>query len=83
MIGFDSNSLLTVFTITSGIEKGSSYWLRYRAKNSIGWGPFSDEVVALAATKPSRPEKPVFNRYNATEDKIYIDLMKVENNGGS
>ena len=83
VIGFDSNSLFTVFTITKNIEKGSTYWLRYWAKNSIGWGPFSDEVVVLAATIPSRPPKPTFNRYSIADDKVYIDLYKVENNGGS
>lgn len=56
IIGFDVNSLLTAYTITTGIVKGREHGFRYRARNSIGWGDFSDETSILAATVPSAPD---------------------------
>jgi len=52
VVGFNINSLLTTYTITSGIVKGREHRFRYRARNMIGWGPFSDESSVLAATIP-------------------------------
>jgi hypothetical protein len=60
VIGFDTNSLLTTYTITSGIYKGREHRFRYRARNTIGWGPFSAESSILAATVPTAPTKPKF-----------------------
>jgi hypothetical protein len=42
VIGFSSNSLLKTVTITNGIVAGRSYRLMYRARNVVGWGPYSD-----------------------------------------
>jgi hypothetical protein len=47
--GFDSNSLLTTYTVTSGIIKGRKHRFMYRAKNKLGWGPYSDPSFILAA----------------------------------
>jgi hypothetical protein len=55
IIGFDTNSLVTAYTITSGIYKGRDHLFRYRAKNAIGWGLFSSESSILAATVPTAP----------------------------
>ena len=55
IIGFDSDSLLTTYTINTGIVKGRDYRFRYRAKNLIGWGSFSPEREVLAATVPQPP----------------------------
>ena len=40
------------------VERGLTYRLRYRAKNSIGWGDRSDVLNALAAEPPARPSAP-------------------------
>lgn len=81
LIGFSSNSLLTTFTITSGIYKGRDHIFRYRAKNAIGWGPYSSEGSILAATVPSPPLSPVFVSFSAAT--LYIQIRHSEDNGGS
>jgi len=63
IVGFDVNSLLTTYTIVNGIVKGRGHRFRYRARNIIGWGDFSDESSILAATTPTPPEKPLFNGF--------------------
>lgn len=40
-------------------ERGLVYRLQYRAKNSVGWGPFSDFVEVLAAEVPEATAAPV------------------------
>lgn len=73
IVGFDTNSLLTSYTITSGVIKGREHRFRYRARNSIGWGPFSDESAILAATIPTAPEKPLFDHFLA--NVLYINIQ--------
>lgn len=58
--GLESNSLLTTFTVTESIIKGRRHRFRYRAKNVVGWGPYSDDSFILAATVPDRAERPYF-----------------------
>lgn len=74
VIGFDVNSLLTTYTITTGIVKGREHRFRYRARNSIGWGDFSDETSILAATIPSPPEKPIFSSFNSGTETLYVRI---------
>jgi hypothetical protein len=50
--GYNINSLLTYYTITTGIIRGRTYRLRYRALNGAGWSSFSPILFALAATVP-------------------------------
>jgi hypothetical protein len=66
IVGYDSNSLLTTFLVTKSIVKGSYHQFRYRAKNTIGWGPYSGESSILAATVPSAPLKPLFQSFSAS-----------------
>jgi hypothetical protein len=42
------------------VERGLTYRLRYRAQNSVGWGPYSQILRALAAQPPCRPAAPIF-----------------------
>lgn len=81
IVGFDTNSLLTTYTITSGIVKGRSHRFRYRARNAIGWGPYSDEISILAATIPSAPIKPLFSSFSLST--LYIEIQQSSDNGGS
>ena len=55
IIGFTSNSLLTTITVSQNVTKGRLNRFMYRAKNSVGWGPYSAVSSVLAATVPSRP----------------------------
>ena len=58
--GLEQDQMLSEFTITEGIIKGRKHRLRYRARNSVGWGPYSEVAFVLAATKPSVPPHPYF-----------------------
>ena len=51
--GLTPYSMTTHFTVTEDVSKGRSHRFRYRAKNAVGWGPFSAEAVILAAEVPS------------------------------
>jgi hypothetical protein len=39
----------------TGVSSGINYRLKVRAKNKHGWGPYSDELIVLAAVEPSQP----------------------------
>ena len=43
----------------TGIYAGRTYKLKYRARNAIGYGPFSNVLFVLAARKPDTPIPPV------------------------
>jgi len=48
-------------TKSVGIYAGRTYKLRYRAKNLIGYGPYSDIGFILAARKPDTPIPPTIS----------------------
>lgn len=52
LVGFTSDYLRLWHTVTSNITKGTLYRFRYRAKNNIGWSPFSETGFLLAASVP-------------------------------
>ena len=62
LVGFKQNSLLTYFTIDDPdlVTKGRSLRFKYRAKNIVGWGPYSGEAYILAATVPKISDSPYF-----------------------
>ena len=60
LVGFNSNSMQTTYTVSQGVVKGRQHRFRYRARNFVGWGPFSDVSAVLAATVPVAPLKPLF-----------------------
>ena len=72
IVGFDINSLLTTYTIVNGIVKGREHRFRYRARNIIGWGEFSDESSILAATIPTPPLRPLFDGFTSATNTLKI-----------
>ena len=42
-----SESMIVEYNVT--VERGLTYRFRYRARNSVGWGPYSDAIEVLAA----------------------------------
>ena len=50
------NSML----ITTNIAKGSTYKLRFRARNVYGWSEWSPVTAILAGDKPKAPPIPKF-----------------------
>jgi hypothetical protein len=79
--GFSSYSLETDATVTVGILKGRAHRLRYRAKNAVGWGPFSEEATILAATVPAPPAPPVFAGFSAGALSVVVGAST--DNGGT
>jgi len=72
LIGGTSDSLETEYTISAGIQSGTLYRFRFRARNVNGWSSFSPISYIKAATVPRRPPAPVFN--TATATSITLDL---------
>jgi hypothetical protein len=51
--GFTSDDTSTSVTITSGITAGESYLFKIRAKNAVGWGPYSSIITIIPSSVPS------------------------------
>jgi hypothetical protein len=66
LVGETTNYLLTTFTVSSAITPGSHYMFKVRARNSLGWGEFSDVVTVKAATKPDQMNAPSQSIYAPT-----------------
>jgi hypothetical protein len=50
------DALLNSYVISSGIDSGASYSVRYRARNVLGWAAaYSPELVIIAASVPTEP----------------------------
>ena len=56
--------------IEDGLITGSIYYLRFRARNSIGWGPYSSNLVSALAAPPATPSVAV--RDDSLSDKTTI-----------
>lgn len=83
LIGFKANSLLTEFTIDDAdlIIKGRQHRFKYRAKNIVGWGPYSDDAFVLAARVPDRSERPYFLTFATST--LSIVIPRCLDNGGA
>ena len=75
--GSPSMSLEIVVPATRGL----AYRLRYRARNSVGWGGYSPELSALAAEPPSPPAAPIY--VSATGSSITLAFTESEDDGGA
>lgn len=83
VIGYNSNSLLTAYTISSGIEKGRQYRLVYRVKNAVGWSDYSPDTFILAASVPASTSKPTFDSFDSSNNTMYLNIPPSTDNGGS
>lgn len=64
--------MVTHYTVTQNITRGRSYRFKYRAKNAVGWGPYSAVSTVLAATVPSAPKAPYFLAFSDTTLSIVV-----------
>ena len=48
--------LLTEYMVTSGIAGGADYRFRVRARNTHGWGVWSEEALIYATSVPDQPD---------------------------
>ena len=69
-LSYTSNSLIT----------GSSYNFKYRAKNNIGWGPFSPTTSIVCGTSPNTPDAPSTVRVS---NNITVNWTLPSLNGGA
>ena len=81
LIGLSAESLLTTFTVSGGVIKGRRHRFKYRAQNTVGWGPYSDSEFVLAATVPARSDRPYFLTF--ANDKLSIVIPRTLDNGGT
>lgn len=79
--GGDTSNHISLSAHTStGIVKGLTYRVRYRAKNVNGWGEYSDITYIIAASVPDPPAKPFYA--SSTDTTITLGLSpSVVNNG--
>jgi len=56
--------------IEDSLVTGTIYYLRFRARNSIGWGPYSSNLVAALAAPPATPSVPI--RDDSLSDKTTV-----------
>jgi hypothetical protein len=63
------NSLSMVGILSTNVTSGLFYRLRYRAKNAIGYGNYSDIGYILTA---SRPDKPTIISTTITSSNVVI-----------
>lgn len=59
--------------VKTGLSAGSEYKFRIQARNSIGYGPFSEELVILAGAPPDRPVKPLIQITDKSLDINWIE----------
>ena len=69
------------FTVYDEIVEGETYRFRLRAKNAIGWGPYSPITHVLAASVPQKPDPPTLN--SVTDASITLNLSPTDEDGGS
>jgi hypothetical protein len=55
LTGLTTDSLSLTYSVVQGVVPGNKYLLRVRARNSIGWGPYSEPLEIKAATWPEIP----------------------------
>ena len=79
--GGDSKHTLTLdYTISSeALTTGDRYRARYRAKNKVGWGEWSDIAYLLVAGAPSTPPAPRLVSASAGNIRIYISSVDSDN----
>ena len=66
LVGYEEDYLLFKYTLREGVQRAVHYRMRYRARNRIGWGEYSDIVYVLAATVPAKPPRPTLAGSDST-----------------
>eukprot|EP00928_Gymnodinium_smaydae_P022346 TRINITY_DN18808_c0_g1_i1.p1 TRINITY_DN18808_c0_g1~~TRINITY_DN18808_c0_g1_i1.p1 ORF type:complete len:4341 (-),score=787.41 TRINITY_DN18808_c0_g1_i1:161-11695(-) len=62
-----------------GCTEGEKILFKIRARNSVGWGPYSAEVEAACATPPAQMQPP--HRTESTRSSITLGWNAPNNNG--
>jgi hypothetical protein len=64
------------------LQSGQIYRLRYRARNSIGWGEYSSDLLAAITAPPIQPNQPVRVDSLSSKTSIAIKWDAVSDNFG-
>lgn len=81
LTGFSPSSMIRHFTVSQGVVKGRDHRFRYRVRNAVGWGEYSEESFVLAAVVPSAPFQPIFSSFSA--GTLFVEVGVSEDNGGT
>ena len=75
MVSYDEISPQhTLNKVIDSLTTGKIYRLKFRAKNSIDFGPFSDELFVGLVALPSKPASaPVRNEVESTINSIVVN----------
>jgi len=79
LLGEVTNSLLTAFTVSTGVSVGADYQFKVRAKNVHGFGDFSTIETVTASSVPGTPVAPTTS-YDANGD-IKVTFSAPSSNG--
>lgn len=69
--------------VVTGLTNGIAYFLKIRAKNSIGLGAFSSNSTSFTPQSTTVPGVPTFNGLTAGNAQVTIAFMPPLSNGGS
>lgn len=83
--GFTSPSYRTGGTIRTGtitgLTRGTKYWIKARAKNAIGWGPFSEVTTRTIPNVPGAPTS--LARSFKAPSSLTVTWVAPSSNGGA
>jgi hypothetical protein len=69
LLGYLDDETDLSFGVVDSIDVGEAYLFRYRARNTHGWGEFSDNLEVIAASSPAVPNTVVTSN-EGTDIKI-------------
>lgn len=76
--GHDQDSLLLSVQYSTNVVSSRHYRVRYRARNEIGFGPYSDVAYILTAVKPSQPDQ---LDVTIVDDNVIVSWLMPYNGG--
>lgn len=73
VVSYDGlSSVVTINAIDESITAGGIYQLQFRARNAIGWGPYSDSITAALVSPPLKPAAPTRDDSLSTKTGIAV-----------
>ena len=78
--GEDKRTLATKAIISTGVQKGVTYRVRFRGINTVGKGEWSDPTSVLSSTVPGRPNALIISAFSNTG--ITLGITPITDDGG-
>ena len=76
-----ATGLTTTARTQSSLTEGNTYQFRVRARNAVGFSPYSTVFSILAATVPSKPASPT-TTLSGDSTQVVIDWTAPADSGG-